>query len=180
MKWQAYSAQTASTAVYPLETAPKYLTFGFKSEVGEIFGRLKKTIRGDTPAAAANERLLGEIGDCFWYLSELYRHFGEAPLCENATAVDPCKSFGCHPASIDSDPLIQLDALAFQLLIYLDSGHIGDNSGILQSWLQLTYDCLGRVALMHDFSAEDCMSYNANKLAARKSAGTLKGDGDVR
>lgn len=180
MKWQEYSVQTASTAVYPPETAPIYLVYGFKSEVGEIFGRLKKTIRGDQLQAAAKERLLGEIGDCYWYLSELFRHFGYVPLCERAAAPTPCQSFGCHPANITIDPLVQLDALAHQLFVYLHDGHVARNSVQMAGWLQLTYDCLGRVALMHDFSAEDCMSYNANKLAARKSAGTLKGDGDVR
>jgi hypothetical protein len=176
MDWIEYSQQTASTAVYPNENAAKYLVFGFKSEVGEVFGRLKKVIRGDS---GASEKVASEIADCYWYLSELHRNFATVPLCLSGAAVNPCSERGCHPWAITNDPLMQLDALSHRLFIHLhDTGTLTPVE--MNRWSQLAYDCLGRLAKSHGLEVSDLLASNAAKLQQRKATGTIRGDGEQR
>lgn len=79
MTFEEYIKQTGETAIYPdnpLEICLGYLTSGLSSEVGEISGVYKKFIRGDfreteNEKAYLKERLESELGDVFWYLSEI-------------------------------------------------------------------------------------------------------------
>lgn len=78
MNINEYQKWTLSTAVYPgagkhgFDEAT-YLTLGLVSEAGEVAGKLKKIIRGDT---VQPEAFLAEIGDVLWYLTRLIDNVG--------------------------------------------------------------------------------------------------------
>jgi NTP pyrophosphatase (non-canonical NTP hydrolase) len=73
--FSAYQDSTSTTATYPdLGTgslfALSYCTLGLAGEAGEVANKVKKMLRdGDSPAKRAE--LVGEIGDCLWYISQL-------------------------------------------------------------------------------------------------------------
>ena len=79
---QWYQEATKETAVYPQEptdTALSYLSLGLASEAGEVAGKVKKWLRGDynempNGADHSTRDIKAEMGDVFWYLSELCNH----------------------------------------------------------------------------------------------------------
>ena len=63
-----YQKLTPHTAMYPSDQALEYLALGLASEAGEVAGKIKKKIRdGEFDPAELSK----ELGDCFWYLSQL-------------------------------------------------------------------------------------------------------------
>lgn len=107
MNLNEYQEFTRTTAVYHPKSALAYVALGLGSEAGEVQGKLKKVIRGDSELTnEAKEAILSECGDVLWYLVRLLDELG--------------------------------------------------------------------------LSAEDCMKANTDKLKARQSRGTLRGDGDNR
>lgn len=73
-----YQKWTLSTAVYPGAGEHGfneicYLVLGLTSEAGEVAGKLKKIIRGDT---VKPEVFLSECGDVLWYLARICDNLG--------------------------------------------------------------------------------------------------------
>jgi NTP pyrophosphatase (non-canonical NTP hydrolase) len=73
---QWYQEATKEFALYPEDRALAYLTLGLSSEAGEVAGKLKKWIRGDYDWNKLHADMKAEMGDVFWYLSQLCNHFG--------------------------------------------------------------------------------------------------------
>ena len=79
MTFEEYLKQTGDTAIYPTEPLERclgYLVSGLLSEVGEVAGVYKKYIRGDfkeieNEESHVKKRLESELGDVFWYISEI-------------------------------------------------------------------------------------------------------------
>lgn len=76
--FREYQQATPLTAIYPRERALEYLTLGLVGEAGELANKIKKVIRDrggamhlDTKAA-----MVGEMGDCLYYISELCNLIG--------------------------------------------------------------------------------------------------------
>jgi len=71
------SYQTAASA-FALPTAQNlfYLTLGLCSEAGEVAGKVKKRLRGDSDDAQLMTDLRLELGDVLWYLAVLADHMG--------------------------------------------------------------------------------------------------------
>lgn len=67
-----YQLQTSRTAIYPTDRSIEYLALGLASEAGEVAGVVKKWLRDDTPEAEFDEKILKEMGDTMWYLSQLH------------------------------------------------------------------------------------------------------------
>ncbi len=67
-----YQMWAETTAVFPEENRTKYLVFGLLAEIGEICGVYAKYYRGDFDQARLRERLVGELGDVFWFLAMLF------------------------------------------------------------------------------------------------------------
>ena len=71
MNLNDYNKWTDSTAIYP-DAGKKtfnetlYLVLGLSSEAGEVAGKLKKIVRGDT---IDPETYVSELSDVLWYLS---------------------------------------------------------------------------------------------------------------
>jgi NTP pyrophosphatase (non-canonical NTP hydrolase) len=80
MTLNEYQEQTRETAIYPKGSfvGLLYLGLGLASEAGEVAGVLKKTIRDvdSTMNTELEGRVLDEIGDTLWYISELCTELG--------------------------------------------------------------------------------------------------------
>lgn len=73
-----YQHDAAKTAVYPEEVALLYLGLKLSGEAGEVGELIAKAYRDDEGfiTAARKEKLLKELGDVLWYVSELARRLG--------------------------------------------------------------------------------------------------------
>lgn len=70
-----YQSFTPTTAIYPKEYEEEYLLYGLSSEVGELLGSFKKSIRDDWTDEELSKAVLHESGDILWYLSQLLTSF---------------------------------------------------------------------------------------------------------
>jgi len=72
-EWEAtYTEFTRDTAQYPKEVEMEYLMIGLASEVGEVLGKYKKHIRGDTMVLSDfRNALIDELGDVMWYFARI-------------------------------------------------------------------------------------------------------------
>jgi len=73
-----YQNKTIETAVYPGAGEHgfqeiNYLVHGLTSEAGEVSGKLKKIIRGDS---IPPEAFIAEVGDVLWYLARICDNLG--------------------------------------------------------------------------------------------------------
>lgn len=76
MTFGFYQGETHKTAIYPNNTdleALVYCTLGLSSEASEVCGKVKKLMRdsGSEITAEQRSKLIDEMGDTMWYLSEL-------------------------------------------------------------------------------------------------------------
>lgn len=69
LSFTEYSQQTARTAEYPEDQAELYLALGIADETGELKDALLKNMSPSKRRIVARE-----MGDVYWYLSELLRH----------------------------------------------------------------------------------------------------------
>ena len=65
-----YQQETMKTAVYDKDVAVTYLALGLASEAGEVAGKVKKWVRGDTSYVDTDE-IAKELGDVLWYVSQM-------------------------------------------------------------------------------------------------------------
>lgn len=89
MHCDEYQAEATKTAQYKGKGTLDglvYVALGLAGEAGEVAGKVKKILRGDhgyelTPEI--REALIGEAGDCMWYLSQLCEglNIGMAEVC---------------------------------------------------------------------------------------------------
>lgn len=66
-----YTDFTRKTSIYPKDKALDYLILGLVNESGEVAGKYKKLIRGDYDQEIFTNKVIAELGDCFWYLIRL-------------------------------------------------------------------------------------------------------------
>lgn len=73
-----YQRDAAKTAIYPEKVALLYLGLKLSGEAGEVGELIAKAYRDDEGfiTAARKEKLLKELGDVLWYVSELARRLG--------------------------------------------------------------------------------------------------------
>jgi NTP pyrophosphatase (non-canonical NTP hydrolase) len=72
MNFTEYQVLAHQTSIYPESEGIYYTVLGLANEAGEVAGKLKKWIRGDTPAGPSLPEVLeGELGDTLWYLAEI-------------------------------------------------------------------------------------------------------------
>jgi len=76
MNNKEYLEFTRTTAVYPKELAIPYLALGL-GEAGEVQGKVKKYLRGDTELTEEYKRkIFDECSDVLWYLTRLADELG--------------------------------------------------------------------------------------------------------
>lgn len=81
MNFLDYQHATARTAVYPRSTpveALSYVALGLAGEAGEIANKVKKILRDSNGKVTLDHKneLCAELGDVFWYLSQLATEIG--------------------------------------------------------------------------------------------------------
>lgn len=75
MNFNMYQEAAIKTAVYPKEVHTLYPAIGLVNEAGELLGKVKKTLRGDTDNYP-KEALIDELGDVLWYAAALANDLG--------------------------------------------------------------------------------------------------------
>lgn len=153
-----YIQWTDSTAVYPKEREQEYLRLGLLSEVGEVAGVLKRRVRdGET----SQSKLLAEMGDLLWYLARLYRDAGTWKEAQRVEANDITNLHG-------SDQHAQSDTTTLVEMAALSDGSIGTVTRYL------------RLLRRHNFTLDEIIQSNTEKLEGRKQRNTIHGAGDER
>lgn len=71
-----YQDQAGATAIYPDSgeqtlAAISYVALGLVGEAGEVANIVKKMLRDGLSVEEAREHLIGELGDCLWYLARI-------------------------------------------------------------------------------------------------------------
>jgi NTP pyrophosphatase (non-canonical NTP hydrolase) len=84
MELNDFQARCMRTAVYPRQQAVTYCTLGLVSEAGEVAGKLKKYIRGDS--GWDQNGMITELGDVLWYVAMLAEEL-DVPLDDLAAGV---------------------------------------------------------------------------------------------
>ena len=74
MELNEFQVRCMRTAVYPRPQAVTYCTLGLVSEAGEVAGKLKKYIRGDSGWDQIG--MITELGDVLWYVAALAEELG--------------------------------------------------------------------------------------------------------
>lgn len=182
-----YVPKALTTAVYPEQHGLRYTTYGLCGEIGEYLGKYSKWIRGDDgqyPIAKSKQftsKLIDELGDVCWYAAMLYYE------CEKHKHTSPefLKGF-----NVNFHELLPTGAVyaaegvmhslykesAFILTEFAD-GQICNTNKML-SHLKFVLMNIAKLAIELGTNFEDVCNRNAEKLAARKKEGTLRGDGD--
>lgn len=70
-----YQLEASKNKAFPEKYAIIYPTIGVLNEAGEMAGKIKKWMRGDTPHLNIQD-LTSEMGDVLWYLSSLATDLG--------------------------------------------------------------------------------------------------------
>lgn len=170
-----YQKWTDCVATYPKDDKrPVYPCMGLMGESGELIDKLKKIIRGDDPD---EEGIKKEIGDVLWYVARFCEdsglkmsdywgirtvrsYFGENQNFFLSTGLMKHVSKLCDRAWLESDTNQYLSII---------SECIGGILGVLT-----------RLCENFDYTIEDAMRNNMDKLESRKKRGTIQGSGDER
>lgn len=165
MTWHDYVTWTGTTAL-PIASDPEYLRLGVLEEGYEALeaysaycaafhGRQKRILRGDAPKddaiAIAKRRLVEELGDLAWYVARMHSIIGSYP--------------GAYPTACEAQ-LTLVDQCLRNLV-----NHRGDM--LFEAFSLLRY-MLGIAEMPLDL----VLDANVAKLTARKSAGTIQGEGE--
>lgn len=179
MNWNKYQQEALTTAIYPLEREVDYTVLGLCSEVGElaeVFGLV-----GRITATEFEKRTKGEGGDCFWYAAAIADAL--------KTPLQDVWNQAPHYVSLSSRlALLRGLTVASGNLAGLVKKSIRDDAGVVSSErktkmlleLGTVLHLLVNLANLSGSSAEGFTQDNLNKLAARKTRGTLQGSGDYR
>lgn len=163
--WKNYQEQAWTTCM-PSCQNDYYLGHAFLAEVGELAGVTAKKIRGDYDDAPEKfkQLLLGEIGDCLWFLFSTRKFFEVSDIIEIA----PLTELTIWYKDIEID--IAVHALNYIMRKGHNSG--GHFYGIMSK--------LQAIALRYGFTLEAAATYNLEKLSKRYKTDKIMGSGDYR
>jgi NTP pyrophosphatase (non-canonical NTP hydrolase) len=68
MTFNEYQKEAYKTAI-PTTKNFTYMVCGLANEAGEVAGKFKKLVRGDTSTSQFKKELAKELGDVLWYIS---------------------------------------------------------------------------------------------------------------
>lgn len=147
-----------------------YLSLGAISEAGEVAGKYKKWLRGDYGSWIAFRSMVKyEIGDVLWYIAMLdfYCHY------EGNEKVDP-RNLSTRLNGHRENPVKDIVALNKFLTRVADESFGCVTPVHIDGALTL----VDNVANAFGFTLAECSEAVISKLAERKEAGTIRGDGD--
>lgn len=165
MLLSAYQSKALETAL-PTALNFDYLIPGFVAEVGEVFGKVAKSVRDEWPEERLQEELKAELGDCAWFVVLLQHVVGYVSRGELNPELEELTQ---------KEVLTDLVRAASKLTV--DKYFFDTPSNY---WIEVLYGYVARVAMVYDLDMQDVLEYNINKLESRKARGTLKGSGDYR
>lgn len=177
MDLSEYQRAASATAIYPAEVRTLYPTLGLIGEIGEIANKVKKVYRDDAGVITDDKRyeLIGELGDCCWYLAALCSDVGinlnarDLTLPKFMPTLAECVIRLSSSASSIADNVLQ-SACDPQMGIKL----------YIQSYVKNMCWLLNAVAYHIGVEFGDVLQLNIDKLMSRKERGTLQGSGDDR
>ncbi len=82
MNFKDYQEKAVTTAIYPekgtgSKLALAYVALGAGNEAGEVQGKIKKYLRGDSELTEEKRlAILDEVGDTIWYLAGVAEELG--------------------------------------------------------------------------------------------------------
>lgn len=173
MRLADYPEFVRSIIKYPQDKWEAYCRAAMASEVGEYIGKTAKHIRGDYPEVDEyrKARLL-ELGDILYTIVATASHFGieDKDIVEmlEQKATSECKHFA------DSESTLLFRAFRFHDLM----GNDRETAAMLI--IPDLADSLINELARFNYTMNDCVVANWQKLSSRVARGTLKGDGDNR
>lgn len=182
-----YQSNALRTAIYPLERDLEYTTLGLLSEIGEL---AEVYIDANYAKGAGKywgldylDEALSETGDCYWYTAAIADAMGTTlGLVELENPAEDVYLSGSRGMLI---VFLQREAGAIAGIV---KKAIRDNGGKLsrEKKGEVEYHLLRVLALLDHLSKvlgssrKAVMNKNLNKLADRKTRGTLEGSGNNR
>lgn len=132
-----------------------YALYGFKAEIGEVFGKVAKKIRGDE---ITKRDFVEELGDCFWF-------------CALACELEKLKFENVFKYAKEQN----LDD------VYMDLDFAFDTKDSEISLMPEGYiEAVKAFCKKLNIKPSDCMRANIRKLTNRYNRNVIKGNGDNR
>ena len=164
MELSEYQQRAVATAL-PTALSYDYLIPGLVAEVGEVFGKVAKSVRDVWPRERLQEELKAELGDVCWFYV----------LLAHLAGVEARK------ISVVQEDLTEQEVLNDLLSVSSTLSSLADpNGNAWYYWLDLYPSYIARVTMVYELAMQEVLEYNINKLESRKARGTLKGSGDTR
>lgn len=152
--WQQYQEKAVTFLEVEDENTYDYLVLGLHSEKGEVAGVVKRYLRGDYDMKETKRRLIGELGDCLWYVAVLQKKFPD--------------QYGNYLLS----SLSRLVSLEPHAVVH---GLFNEKGAICEEGIAVL-----NIAKEYGLSVKEIFNYNIQKLTDRKKRNMIKGDGDSR
>lgn len=175
LSFEEYSQQTHRTAAYPEDQAELYLALGIADEAGE----LKEAVDVEDTSPEAVEKMTAEMGDVYWYVSELSRQL-KIPITEpemGAKEVNEWSGKTCVDNALTKACEIAGQA---KKAIRDDNGEFTENrSKRIRVYLNKIRSELQDAAHHLGLGGEEVvLTRNAEKLSIRKEEGLIQGEGE--
>lgn len=180
-----YQSAALTTAIYPKAKGLEYTALGLCGEIGEIAGKVR---RWDFSRATDRDDALAELGDVCWFIATHAHELGEK--------MSILATYGASGAFLPKERSNWTELKQSELVLIMaeDGGEIaGKASKVIRDGRsvetirdhQLTrlgsiLICVAALASHAESSIWVVLEANLAKLSARKSKGTLTGDGDKR
>ncbi|MCP4341322.1 MAG: hypothetical protein GY799_21155 [Desulfobulbaceae bacterium] len=190
-----YNEMAATTAIYDGRGTYEGLTYvmaGLASEIGEVFGVLKKAMR-DEGMVIPIDQVKKEIGDVMWYWSSMLFECSvniEGDVDVDASQASIYEKFldGHDQPAVDADMIFTEIGLmstiqSLSSLMWTEYANIAeaDIQGPIDNMRKLLpemFRLLSIVLANLGVTVSECMEANLEKLGARKAAGKIGGSGE--
>lgn len=182
MKLTDYQLLSAETAIYPKKQTLDYLSLGLCSEVGELLEVYDDSI--NMPYAEYSDKAFAELGDCLWYLAQLYTAV-DLNLADHLAAADAAVQ---ARANKTEHAILYNIAIPAARVAGVVKKSIRDSGGKLtetsrlklrEHFKEFLVEFLDWVYL-HNFDIHQIAAQNYARLKSRQERGVLQGSGDTR
>lgn len=163
---EEYQQRAVATAL-PTALNYDYLIPGLVAEVGEVFGKVAKSVRDEWSRERLQEELKAELGDVYWFYVLICHVAGQQVRLPQIPQV-----------SVSEQEL--LGDLLKRVAGVQDVSLFPSMTSDLEWLLELFPSYIARVAKVYEIDMQEILEYNIEKLESRKARGKLKGNGDLR
>lgn len=175
-----YQQLTTKTARYPDgEDGMTYLVEGLASESGEVFGKLKRILRGDYKFTDKVKKEIGmELGDVCWYWAQILLR---NRISMGKFIINDIDTFNKkHYDDVTDRYLHRNTSILYRnVATYVDSYFVGRITATkLQIAFMSSMTVIGIMANQIGLGMDWVINKNISKLSARKKKNTIKGTGD--